>query len=298
MQPDYHINAPKVGEKITAAWGGNVVKSINALQPSVGYGMRISRNDNGVLYELDQTTSKVKGGFDMPFDVSIDRYDDTTHKLYLVVYHGDVYYNLGASTTKIPDAIQNSKEIFEVDYDFETDDSADVILGIQFNYASDGGDGSYAPQDWQFAILPDINSENYADLIGVKYFPIFELRTHNRPEDPEEAAHFDEKAYPIKFSFEAGDNHVIGIQLYHGDIWLSYSDGACYIAEVDQQSQIGEFDATILDFGDDTASYQTVRVNVTELAFTESLPTDSRVLVHPVYVTAYDSGEVSQEEGD
>lgn len=295
------LQSPKSGDNILA-WAKNATKEINSNTIHNGIGIKVLRTPQGTNISVQPGG---KGGgtagvaSQMPFDVSFDHYDPSSQRVYLKVKHGDLYYNLGPSTTQVAALADMPEEI--VSFELDVENEINLILGLQFNYNdSTEGDGTYAPENWTFTALPSIGDESYTDLRGIKYYPIFCLKSNNDPEDEEEdeggsGGFFTDAEYPVKFSFDVvtsnRTNHILGIQLYHGDIWVSYSDGACFIGEVSSETQIGEFSANILDFGASTGGQTNVRVNALEMAYTDALPAGARVIVHPVYIVAYDSDD-------
>lgn len=288
------LQSPKSGDNILA-WAKNATKEINSNTIHNGIGIKVLRTPQGTNISV-QPSTKGKGSLparEMPFDVRFKEFNENDNKVYVEVKYGDVYYNLGTLTTKVTPLKDVHKEVYSFGLDEgEAEGDTIILLGLTFNY-SDSEDSMF-PETWNFGVIPDSKDEAYSDFTGVKYFPLFLVIVHTLPTDPEEEDTFEASEYPVAWQTTVndgtGDKLVVGIQLYHGDVHISYSVGAPVIAEISGESSAGSYSAIAMDFNQETGTIGEFTIQVCELAYTDALPAGSRVIAHPGYVLAYSSG--------
>lgn len=288
------LQSPKSGDNILA-WAKNATKEINSNTIHNGIGIKVLRTPQGTNISV-QPSAKRKGSspaHEMPFDVNFKEFNENDNKIYVEVKYGDVYYNLGTLTTKVTPLKDVHKEVYSFGLEEgESEGDNMILLGLTFNY-SDSEDGMF-PETWSFDVVSDSEDEAYSDLTGVKYFPLFLVIVHAIPEGTEVEDTFDPSEYPVAWQTTVndgtGDKLIVGIQLYHGDVHVTYSVGAPVIAEISGESSAGSYTASAMDFNQETGTTGEFTIQVCELAYTDSLPAGSRVIAHPGYVLAYSSG--------
>lgn len=288
------LQSPKSGDNILT-WAKNATKEINSNTIHNGIGIKVLRTPQGTNVSV-QPSAKGKSSstaHEMPFDVRFKEFNVNDNKVYVEIKYGDVYYNLGTLTSKVTPL----KDVHKEEYSFgldegEAEGDTIILLGLTFNY-SDSEDGMF-PETWNFDVVPDSEDEAYSDLTGVKYFPLFLVIVHTLPTDPEEKDTFDASDYPVAWQTTVndgtGDKLIVGIQLYHGDVHVTYSVGAPVIAEISGESSAGSYSASTMDLNQETGTTGEFTIQVCELAYTDALPAGSRVIAHPGYVLAYSSG--------
>lgn len=289
------LQSPKSGDNILA-WARNATKEINSNTIHNGIGIKVLRTPQGTNISV-KSGRNVKGSAgdnsEMPFDVNFKEFNENDKKIYVEVKYGDVYYNLGTLTSKITPLKDVHKEVYSFGLDEgEAEGDTRILLGLTFNY-SDSEDNMF-PETWSFDVVPDSKDEAYSDITGVKYFPLFLVIVHALPEGTEVEDTFDASEYPVAWQTTVndgiGDKLVVGIQLYHGDVHVTYSVGAPVIAEISGESSAGSYTASAMDFNQETGTTGDFTIQVCELAYTDALPAGSRVIAHPGYVLAYSSG--------
>ena len=289
------LQSPKSGDNILA-WARKATKEINSNIIHNGIGIKVLRTPQGTNISV-KSGRNVKGSAgdnsEMPFDVNFKEFNENDNKIYVEVKYGDVYYNLGTLTTKVTPLKDVHKEVYSFGLEEgESEGDNMILLGLTFNY-SDSEDGMF-PETWSFDVVPDSEDEAYSDITGVKYFPLFLVIVHTLPEGTEVDDTFDPSEYPVAWQTTVndgtGDKLIVGIQLYHGDVHVTYSVGAPVIAEISGESSAGSYTASAMDFNQETGTIGDFTIQVCELAYTDALPAGSRVIAHPGYVLAYSSG--------
>lgn len=286
MNPLINLPEPNPGNKIKASDIRNLSKAVKALQPSVGFGIRISRNNNGTIYSLDKNIIDNKVMY-QPFDVIMKQLSGST--LTLTFKAGKLFYVLNNSVLQIPNE-DDGDEIEVIVPGIDNRD--DVWIGIKIKFGTEGEED--IPESFSLGVLqkPDEStSEPWVDFDGTKCYPLVNIvmRKDGVPYSGPYVAMFSIAGIDEGTGTESDERHYI-IQSHHGNVWIvNGSEGEAFVADLTTNGSMGGFRASIVDgLGNSSGE---ITVHVTELALTASLPTGARCIAHKIPVKSAAAGD-------
>lgn len=275
MFPNLQLDEPKGGDRISATTIRNLVKSVKSLQPTVGWGMMISKTPQGVMYQLDksviQRVSKVK----MPFDGSLDEQTGDSSTIVVRVLKGSLYYGLGTTYGEVtPTQLQD--DYWRVGVTL----AEGVMIGIVCDYSDNAvGEG---PESFHVDIIPSIGSQNYenwVDEVGLHYYPLIRFVDGT-------AGYEGPYIFSVNASVGGETKTFYAVQSHHGDVFFDFNVDLPFVAEI-LSGNNGRYSINVVDASGTASGY----INVVELATAATFPSGSRVIGHPIYANVLASGD-------
>ena len=278
MQPDFHLTEPKPGDKITALRETNMVKAVKALQPSVGFGMMISRNNNGVMYSVKKgEVTGVASRTKMPFDCQLILQEPDTTSIQVHVLKGRLYYGAGNSLVEV----QPTDVVADDYWDLSVTVSDGLMLGVVCSY--DEYSETSIPETFTVGSIPP--DAALLTEIGLRYYPLVRFIKLG-PEEEYGGPSIFSFQVPVEDSETDERDTYYAIQCHHGDIVFDHNDYSPWVGVVNGTGGNGSY----------YVSGKTV--NVVEIAGSTTIPDGSRILVHRIMCESLAAGQTSTSEND
>lgn len=290
MNPDFKIKEPSVGDRITAKQTADMVKAIKALQPSVGFGLKISRNNLGTIYSLDESIIQKNTNKPMPFDATymLSAEGSETGSAFRI-QKGNLYITYDHHTALINP--EEERQVYDYPYEFDTENEGKWALCLSCKY-EDGGEydtvNTVLPINWGFNVI-EISQGLSAltEIARLKYYPIAIIESHLTETLPD-----DWSQGPVKQTWVKQEKSFRMTQVHHGDAWWEDTSGRQAVVAEIQQSGIGQHGSMYGQIIDDTGQYpeQGINIDAVELAGGTYYPSGARVIAHPIRVKILGGG--------
>lgn len=281
MFPNLQLDEPKGGDKVSATTIRNLVKSVKSLQPTVGWGMRISKTPMGVMYELDKSVIQRVSKTKMPFDASLKEQTQDSANIVVTILSGNLYYGVGSFWC-------------EVERDGMTGDgwnvsvslSDGVTIGIVTEYESSETNLA-APENFHVDVIPSNMTGNdsgaWVDAQGLHYYPLVRFVDGT-------AGYEGPYIFSVNASVDGAIKTFYAVQSHHGDVFFEFNDSTPFVARISSGSG-GRYSISVQDGSGQWVNYG--YVDIVELSGAATFPSGSRIICQPIYTIAYGSGSTS-----
>lgn len=285
MFPDYKLPDPRAGQPVSAHEIANLSKAVKALQPSVGWGMRISKTSQGVMYALDKSVVQKAVKSKMPFDASMSEHEAGSGSGVVRILAGKLWYGLGGAMAEVePSGMDGDGWDVSVD----TLENG-LTIGIVCDPGTTGPEGF--PVSFTVGVIPSNPSPEeggastgWVDVEGMHYFPLVRF-----VEIQEGGSYTGPYAFTVTAPSSAegatGNSTYYAVQSHHGDVLYDFGSGAAFIAEITNGGP-----GTVHSYIAVDGSEVTGELLVVELAETSTLPQGSRVIAHTISVHSLPAG--------
>ena len=281
MFPDYKLPDPRAGQPVSAHEIANLSKAVKALQPSVGWGMRIAKTSQGVMYALDKSVVQKAVKSKMPFDCSLLEQTGDSSAITVKVLPGKFFYGFGGELADIPATRLQGDGCWHVG----------VTVGNGATIGIVAGEAEYEglPENFWVSTIPSSPSKAesgatkaWVDINGLNYYPILRF-----------VKEADGGSYegPVAFTVKTADGTYAAVQSHHGDVLYSFSGGEAFVGEVVSGGSGTEYGVKIITDPDIEGG----TLYVVELNGESTIPVGSRVIGHKVSCVSLPSGNTDQE---